>query len=149
MLATAVVCLPLGAILGGASGFNGALVGAGFVFVFAVVAAAVHVVAAPLQGDAAWMVAVLGGLAARVAIYVLGLRLFGEVAMLSDVALGLTALFGIVIGQILETRALLRTPANRDVRLSAAQRRPTNRTAPQTTSGADDGSDRHGQGVDR
>ena len=128
MLSTAVVCLPLGALLGGQAGFTGAAVGAGFVFVITIVAAFIHVAASPLQGDAAWMLVVIGGLAARVGIYVIGLRVFGDVAMLNEIALGLTALFGIVVGQVLETRALLKASAS-----GAPPARPNH----------------HGQGVDR
>lgn len=106
-MATAAVAVPVASLGAGMPGTVGAGVGVALVAVLFGLSAVLHAAARPLE-HSLWMSLTLGGVVVRLAIYFLVVRAFEGVEALHGLSLGLTAVLGIVVGQVLEMRALAR-----------------------------------------
>lgn len=114
----AALALPVTAALGGRPGALGAAAALAFLALLFGLSALLHLLAAP-HGRLVWAGLTFGGLALRVALYAVLILTLGGVEGLDVTALGLTAAFGIVVGQVFEMRALVRARAWQDARAPA------------------------------
>jgi len=104
---TAVLCVPVAALLAGSPGIVGAAAAVALVAILFGLSAALHLVTAPLGRDV-WVLTTVGGFAFRLVLYFAVLRALADVEALHGLSLGLTAAAGILIGQVFEMRALVR-----------------------------------------
>lgn len=110
LVLVAAVAVPVATALAGPAGALGAAAALAFLAVLLGLSALLHVLAAPYERSV-WLTLTLGGLALRVALYAVLIVSLGRVEALDPTALGLTAAFGIVVGQAFEMRALVRARA--------------------------------------
>lgn len=110
VLLTAALTVPVAYLLAGTPGALGAVAALAFLVLLFGVSALLHVLAAG-HGRHVWLALTVGGLGLRLVLYVVLVRTLGGIGGLNGTALGLAAATGIVVGQVLEVRALTRARA--------------------------------------